>query len=200
MDSRTSFKVSIWPSGGMSSTRRFNQSIIPYRVRQFWAVLNSTQPSDRDLAPARSVLTEQQMALFTRLQSSEQTHSLRVLKTLQDQGERHPDLLTAALLHDIGKIYHPLCIWERVIIVLAKRIAPKKMQAWGAAHPRGWKRSFVVAHMHPSWGAELAREAGTTPLAVKLIQNHQEVISTLAEKSSVSKKLLTTLQKADNLN
>jgi len=183
----------------MSSTGRFDQRIIPYRVRQFWSVLNSTHPSDRDLAPARSVLTEQQMALFIRLQPSEQIHSLRVLKTLQDQGETHPDLLTAALLHDVGKIRYPLRIWERVIIVLAKQIFPKRIQTWGRAQPRGWKRSFVVARKHPDWGAELASEAGTTPLAVNLIQNHQDVISTRADKSSVSK-LLTTLQKADNQN
>lgn len=183
----------------MNSTHRGNQRFITYRIGQFWDAMNSNAPSDSDLTLAQSILTEQQMALFTRLQPSEQSHSLRVLKALQEQGETLPDLLTAALLHDIGKILHPLRIWERVVIVLAKRIAPKRMHIWGCSQPYGWKRPFVIAHMHPYWGAELARDAGTTPLAVNLIQKHQEVIPKQSSKSPESK-LLTSLQRADNQN
>jgi hypothetical protein len=86
-----------------------------------------------------------------------------------------------------------------VVIVLAKQIAPNKIQTWGCSQPTGWKRPFVIAHMHPCWGAELACDAGTTPLAVSLIQDHQEAIPSQAS-TDLKYSLLATLQNADNLN
>jgi len=139
------------------------------------------------------------MALFLRLQPSEQTHALRVLQSLQKQGATHPDLLTAALLHDIGKIQVPLRVWERVLIVLIKRLAPKKAITWGNLKPGGWKRAFVVARQHPAWGAALAAQASTTELAMRLIQNHQEDLSG-GDFDPLEHRLLTLLQEADNQN
>jgi putative nucleotidyltransferase with HDIG domain len=139
------------------------------------------------------------MTLFNRLHPSEQNHSLRVLQTLKDQGETHPDLLTAALLHDIGKISHPLHLWERVVIVLAKQFFPGRMDRWGWGQPRGWKRPFVVALKHPQWGSELAHKAGSDPLAVHLIREHQNDLSKESP-NSLKKQLLSSLQAADNQN
>lgn len=170
-----------------------------YRVGQFWKVLSSHHLTENDLAPAAQVLTDQQMALFTCLQPSEQAHGLRVLQTLQNQGENHPELFTAALLHDIGKICHPLRIWERVMIVLGKQFFPKRMKKWGEADPKGWKRPFVVAAKHPLWGAELASAAGTQALALYLIREHQTDLepgtSLLLEEDLISR-----LQGADDQN
>jgi hypothetical protein len=175
------------------------QSYIRYRSRQFWEALRTSPLTARDLEPARSVLTDQQLALFTRLQTSEQIHGLRVLQTLQDQGETHPDLLTAALLHDVGKIYHPLHLLERVVIVLVKQTFPDRMKEWGGAQPKGWKRPFAVASQHPAWGADLAQAAGTSPLAVYLIREHQNERSSVAT-DVVENRLLSALQGADNRN
>jgi len=170
-----------------------------YRVQQFWHALYTQPLTESDLAPARSVLTEEQMALFIRLQTSEQAHSLRVLQTLLNQEKDHPDLLVAALLHDIGKIYHSLCIWERVVVVLGKQFFPNLMQRWGGAQPRGWKRPFVVACEHPKWGAQLAQKAGTSPIAVILIREHQNQIHK-EHSNVVENHLLAILQAADNRN
>lgn len=170
-----------------------------YRVGQFWAVVNTHTLSQEAILPARQVLNEAQMALFLRLQPSEQAHALRVLQTLQKQGETHPDLLTAALLHDIGKIQVPLRVWERVLIVLIKRLAPKMANTWGNSKPGGWKRAFVVARQHPAWGAALAAQAGTTEFAIRLIQNHQEHLSK-GDFDPIERRLLTLLQEADNQN
>jgi hypothetical protein len=168
-----------------------------YRVRQFWHALHTKSLTETDLAPARSVLTEPQMVLFTRLQTSEQAHSLRVLQTLQNQGENHPDLLVAALLHDVGKICYPLRIWERVIIVLGNQFFPNRMKQWGGAQSNRWTRPFVVASEHPLWGAELAQEAGTSHLAVVLIREHQND-HPQEHSNSVETRLLSTLQAADH--
>jgi hypothetical protein len=139
------------------------------------------------------------MALFTRLQPSEQNHGLRVLQTLQNQGENHLDLLVAALLHDVGKTCYPLRIWERVVIVLGKQFFPNRMKQWGRAQTSSWKRPFVVASEHPSWGAELARKASASPLAVYLIREHQNDHPPEASNPLV-KRLLSALQVADHQN
>ena len=184
-----------------------NTDRIIYRVRQFWDVLRT--PATLDLTPAKSVLTETQMCLFSRLQPSEQAHGLRVLKATEALQERYPeltkavspaaDLRTAALLHDIGKIRYPLRIWDRVLIVLGKQWFPNKMKQWAESQPKGWRRPFVVAAQHPSWGAALAREAGTSTLTTRLISKHQDELPAGGPISDEDK-LLSILQEADNHN
>jgi putative nucleotidyltransferase with HDIG domain len=170
-----------------------------YRARQFWSTWHAQTLTEEELAPAHSILTAAQMELFSRLQPSEQIHALRVLQTIHTQRENDPDLQTAALLHDVGKARAPLNIWERVVIVLGKGFFPKRAKVWGTGQPRGWKRSFVVAEQHAAWGAEMASEAGTSPLAVSLIRRHQ---SPYEQPSSDPHKnrLLKILQEADHQN
>jgi putative nucleotidyltransferase with HDIG domain len=171
-----------------------------YRLRQLWESLHA-RPTAPDLALAQGVLAPPLMALFLRLQPSEQAHSLRILCLLLEQGENHPDLLAAALLHDVGKSRYPLYVWERVVIVLGKAVLPKQARRWGQAQPRGWQRPFVIAEQHPVWGAEMAGQAGASPLTVSLIRNHQEAPPPLvyrAEPPQIENLLLHRLQGLDD--
>ena len=154
-------------------------------------------PTTDQLASAQEILSPTQMELFTHMQVSEQIHSLRVLRTLLEQGETHSDLLVAGLLHDVGKIRFPLRIWERVFIVLGKKLTPRYLKNWGNSIPRGWRRPFVMAEQHPLWGANLALEVGTTLLAASLIRRHQEICP-LNHSTSLEDRLLSTLKNADN--
>ncbi|MBC8505524.1 MAG: HD domain-containing protein [Chloroflexi bacterium] len=172
---------------------------ISYRIGQFWLAVRSPAPTTEELAIAKEVLTPSQMALFTQMQASEKTHSLQVLKTIQYQGEGHPDLLTAALLHDVGKIRYPMRLWERVFIVLGNKFFSRLAKTWGDGTARGWRRPFVVAAQHPLWGADLAIEADTTPLAASLIRRHQET-TPLDHENSLEDRLLSILRSADNQN
>jgi hypothetical protein len=176
---------------------RISQAI--YRTRQFWLAWRAPSLKDHDLASACKILTAEQMQLFSRLQPSEQVHALRVLQTVQQHGERDPDLHAAALLHDIGKVRAPLRLWERVLIVLVRGFFPKRARIWGYGQCRGWRRPFVVAEQHPVWGGQMAAEVGATPLAASLIRRHQSP-NQLEPVSPGEDRLLEILQQADHQN
>jgi hypothetical protein len=151
-----------------------------------------------------SVLTEVQVELFLRMQTSEQVHSIQAFDELRNQEEENPDLLTAALLHDVGKIRAPLRIWERVMIVIVRAFCEDCTHKWGnrdnvqPENGLGWRRAFIVAEQHPAWGADLAAECGTSPLAVSLIARHQEKLA--PDVSSMEDILLHKLQAVDDNN
>gem|GEM_PF-131749 len=150
-------------------------SRLAYRSRQFFSALLAPKISVPDDF-LRQVLTPAQIALFRRLQTSEQAHAAQVLQRLRDDGQADPDLLTAALLHDVGKVLHPLVPLERVLIVLGRRFFPRLVSRLGSEEPRGLHRAFVVAAHHAAWGADLAAQAGTSVRACDLIRNHQEPV------------------------
>ncbi|RPI32816.1 MAG: hypothetical protein EHM70_07955 [Chloroflexota bacterium] len=134
----------------------------------------------------RAILKPAEASLFFRLQPGEQAHSIDVLHNLIERGEAYPDLWVAALLHDVGKSCYPLNLWERVWIVLGKAIFPEKVNRWGSEYANMelssgnklrapfWRRPFVVAVLHPEWGARLAETAGSSPMVVSLIRRHQD--------------------------
>ena len=144
---------------------------LAYRSAQFLRALTA-RPGPEDLALADEFLPAGLRSVFRRLPRADQAHGLTVLRRLLARGERHPDLLAAGLLHDLGKARHPLRLWERVVIVLARRLAPPSVQRWAKAPPSGWRRPFVVAGLHPAWGAEIIRKAGGSPTLVNLILHH----------------------------
>jgi putative nucleotidyltransferase with HDIG domain len=146
---------------------------VSYRARQFWQALTAA-PAAEDLDRASQMLSPQLMALFLNQTASEQVHSLNVFFQLCDQSERSADLLTAALLHDVGKSRYPLRIWERAVVVIGQTLARRQVDLWSQAEPRGWKRPFVIARQHAAWGAELAAAAGASPLTVELIRRHHD--------------------------
>jgi len=177
-----------------------------YRARQFWWALTSA-PDAESLVEARQALTGPELALFQNLQLHEQAHSLWIYRRLREQKQTDPDLLAAALIHDVGKSRYPLHIWERVLVVLGKACFPNRAQLWSQGQPRGWKRPFVVAQQHPAWGAEMAVEAGASPLTVALIQRHHEALeevgsgtcqATQPAKAASVDRLLRVLQLVDN--
>ena len=178
-----------------------NASRFLYRSRQFWQSL-SAGPSRGDLERVSSVLTDPQLELFQGMQASEQTHSIQVFNELRNQGEKNPDLLAAALLHDVGKTRAPLRIWERVMIVIVGAVCENCLHKWGRdknKHPEsglGWRRAFIVAEQHPAWGADLAAKCGTSPMAVSLIARHQERVKPGA--STEEDILLQKLQAVDD--
>jgi hypothetical protein len=169
---------------------------ILYRAGQFFQALTA-RPTPEDLQTVQQFLSPALMVLFLQMQPSEQAHSLQIYRQLIQMGEHDADLLSAALLHDVGKTRSPLRLWERVLIVITINLFPKRVKSWGQSSYHGWRRPFIVAEQHPAWGAEMAAEAGASLLTVALIQRHQDpALQRLAQ--SREDILLQRLQHLDN--
>ncbi|MCD4687292.1 MAG: HD domain-containing protein [Anaerolineae bacterium] len=172
----------------MSATYRFAQGI---RALGAWF-----RPVDDDLA--RAHLTPALYALYQQMRRSERQHSLRVLQDLLNAGHTHPDLLTAALLHDVGKSRVPFTLPEKMLVVLVKACVPKLYQQWSNSSAHSWRRPFVVSVQHPAWGAEMVAEIGGSPLAITLIRRHDDPPTDASQDDTA--RLLTVLYAADNRN
>lgn len=172
----------------MSATYRFRQGI---RALGSWL-----RPVDD--AQAEATLSPALVALYRQMRRSERQHSLRMLHSLISAGHTDPDLLVAALLHDVGKTRTHFFLPEKVLVVLVKAIAPPLYRRWGSGPVHGWRRPFAVSVQHPVWGAEMVAAAGGSPLAVELILRHAESLD--LEERTRADRLLRALQAVDDLN
>ena len=169
---------------------------IRYRLWQFWQSLKRS-PRDNDWAAVQNFLSQEELDLIKQLPAADQNHSLRVFRSLQTQGEDDPNLIKAALLHDLGKLRYPLRRWERIYAVLVTRFFPQRVKSWGESKPAGLRRPLAVIHQHPCWGAEIARTAGSSTRTVWFIKNH-EMDLPQGSAAELDLTILKKLQKADN--
>jgi hypothetical protein len=103
-------------------------------------------------------------------------HALSVLRALQAEGQRDPDLLAAALLHDAGKTSSAagrLRLGHRVAMVLLGAVRPGLIARTGQEHRGGWRQAFFLQAHHAEIGAELALQAGCSHATAELIRRHE---------------------------
>jgi hypothetical protein len=152
-----------------------------------------------DTPAVQSRLSPALYALFCRMARSEQIHAIRVMRWLQARGHDHPDLLTAALLHDVGKSRYGITLPGRVIASLVLNGSRSAYRYYCAAvhlQPRGLHRPFVIATQHPVWSAEDMAAAGASDLAVWLARHH--AVGLASPPASERDHLLAALMAADN--
>lgn len=171
-----------------------------YRVKQFLGALTARIAEDDERELYR-LLTPSQRELFRRMAPADQHHSLDVCRTLLHEGDDDPDLLVAALLHDAGKSAGHIWLWQRTLIVVLRRWAPRLLD-WLAQDSKQdpapwWRTGFVVNRLHAERGALWAAEAGCSPTTVILIRRHEERINAI---ESHQDRLLDALQQADGVN
>lgn len=170
---------------------------VRYRLWQMWLNLTVKEPlNEAERADIATALSASEQTLFFRFTPRDQHHSYLVYQTLKAAGHSHHQLLIAALLHDIGKTKVPITIWDRTFPVVVELVVPKLAARWGGGEPTGWRKSFCIRHQHAAWGAEMAQNAGTHPLAISLIARHQDKLT--PDQNSPEDQLLRTLQWADD--
>jgi putative nucleotidyltransferase with HDIG domain len=167
-----------------------------YRVRQFVQAAGAwIRPEDaREI---RRYLSPAAVELFQSMPRYDQQHALHVLRTLQGRDYTDPDLLAAALLHDVGKTVRQtgaLQLWHRVAVVLMRAFRPGLLERIGRDRAGSWRQPFYVQQHHAAIGAELARAAGCSARTVELILHHED------RSSQERDPLLAVLRAADDVN
>jgi len=168
---------------------------IAYRLRQLVANLRARPLAEDARREVADLLSEREQALFYGYTYADQAHAIRVIHCLRDAGYNHPDLLTAALLHDTGKIRCPLSVWDRTIIVVGSALFPRRAIEWGNGSLDSRRRPFIARARHPQWGAEMAAAAGSRPAVIDLIRRHQDKHDSVDNEND---RLLVQLQWADD--
>jgi hypothetical protein len=153
--------------------RRGRLSNSLWRVRQFSHALRSRPDPVVDAELRRLLGSDAQWALLTRLTPFDRAHHLRVHALLVESGHDDPDLLRAALLHDVGKAdergrVNPL---HRAAHVILGWIAPRLLTR--VAVNGGWfGHGLWLSLHHAGNGAVLAARAGASERCCALIAAH----------------------------
>lgn len=171
-----------------------------YRAKQFFGALAASL-DDHDEQFVARLLTPTQKDLFQRMAPNDKRHSVQVCQTLCQIGADDPDLLVAALLHDVGKAQGHIWLWQRTLIVLLQRWAPSLLHWLSSGSSLEdapwWRRGFIINRIHPDVGARWVAQAGSSQTTIALIRRHQQPVPVIGCNED---RLLITLRWADGVN
>ncbi|TMF46894.1 MAG: HDIG domain-containing protein [Chloroflexi bacterium] len=160
-----------------------------YRLWQVRQQLGFVAPlSAKERLEVARWLPASALPLFNSMSAADQRHSLRVCQGLQARGCTDPDLLAAALLHDVGKAQGRVPFWTRPAIVLGKLCAPRllsRLATYPCAGLSRWRRSLGYAWWHAEIGAEMAAKAGLSERVALYIRTHHQPDGPAAELHTV---------------
>jgi hypothetical protein len=126
-----------------------------------------------EIEGARPLLPDTAWSLFAGMPTADRRHALDVAARLAAAGQRDPDLLAAALLHDAAK-GHRMRLWHRVAGVLLEALAPWALVRLASPDQRSWRYPFHLYLYHAVLSAEEARAVGCSPRTVAFIRGSSE--------------------------
>jgi putative nucleotidyltransferase with HDIG domain len=141
--------------------------MIAHRIRQFREA--GIPPCNADFDVGRAWLAPPLFALFAAQHPRDIVHSANTARWLLDRGHDDPDLVTTALLHDVGK--GPQRPMDRSIYVLTGHA--RLARVLGSSASRFELRRAVARTLtHSETGAHALREAGASARVVDLTARH----------------------------
>jgi len=116
-------------------------------------------------------LSENEMALWSTMGPSDQTHSIAVAKMVDNEVPEDKTAVVAALLHDIGKTAVRSGLLLRVLAALARPLAStERLDRWRS---RGGPFLRLAALInYPTVGSSLLAEAGSEEFVVRWAAQH----------------------------
>lgn len=130
----------------------------------------------------------------------DQRHCLNVYLALREQGYDDPQLLTAALLHDVGKAVRPIPLLYRVAVTLLQAFSPQALAYLAARGRHQLLEPFRIAQEHAEIGAQMLRDAGLPPPVVELVRYHHGWPETQQDREWPQAEWTSALRQADGAN
>ena len=143
-----------------------------HRVGQFIGHLTA-RVDPGEIERARPLLPDTAWALFSGMPTADRRHALDVAARLAAAGQRDPDLLAAALLHDCAK-GHRMRLWHRVAGVLLESASPRALARLASSEQGSWRYPFHLYLHHAGLSADAALAAGCSPRAAAFIRGASE--------------------------
>lgn len=143
--------------------------MIPHRVRQFLEA--GRLPTRDDFELAAGLLDEPLLRLFEAQHPRDVVHSANTARWLLDRGHRDPDLLAAALLHDIGKGAQRRV--DRALYVVAENVRLARVLAAPGSRFE-LRRAAARTLTHGEAGAAALAAAGASARVIAFTRLHHE--------------------------
>jgi hypothetical protein len=141
--------------------------------RRFVASLRPGGPGPTDEAWARDHLSPDERRLWDRMSGPDRRHAVDVARDVEAElgAAVTPTVVTAALLHDVGKTVAGLGTYGRVVATLSAAVAGEDTaRLW--ARGRGITRRVGLYVDYPTLGVDLLKLAGSDPLVVAWSLEH----------------------------
>lgn len=146
-----------------------------WRVMQALHLIGAMPDGEADARIRALLADDRQWRLLARLTPFDRAHHLRVHELLVARGETDPDLLRAALLHDVGKADERgrAHLGHRALKVLLRPVGQDLLDRL-ARIDVGPLHGLALARHHALLGARLAAAAGASARCCELIARHEE--------------------------
>ena len=157
-------------------------------------------PSADDVAWVETVLTPDGFVQFRRQPNHDQRHAIGVARDVQARlagtaYDDDPRWLSAALLHDIGKLDSRLGVYGRVVATVSGSVTGREhAQDWSQS--RGFTRRVGLYLRHAELGADRIRLAGEPEEAARWASAHHD--PSTWDDLPIDPVVVTALDEADN--
>ena len=171
------------------------------RINQFFSALNPKITFAQTIY-VQEVLDAEQARLFFNMSLADQSHCLKVAKTVEMLAAKYKQnidkqlLIKAALLHDIGKNKKYSDVWYKTACVLMETLFPDYAAKIAAENTDKifLSKALYYYYNHPQIGADKLRDLSNEEKLALLVAWHHD-----KSKQNILPEL-KLLQQADNLN